>query len=559
MPQDAFTLNHLCRELNGLLSGGKINKIIQPENERVELSVYNGKGTYRFILDVKPSSPRIGITDEVREALLTAPNFCMLLRKHLSGATINEIKLMGFDRVVAIRCTGGGEFYSEEKTLYVELMGRYSNIILTENGKVLGGNRGINFFDNGVRPLIVGLPYAYPPVGEKKVPDDVSLISYFEAFDGDDLSLYITAGVQGVSLLTAKEAVDGFRENFNGKNFYLYLKKFLYSETLTPCVLVENGRVKDVFAYPYKTVKGEYVYFPSLYEAEDYFFTNKDKDTIFNNKKNELTSCVSASIKKYNKKLTAVCQRERLAEDSEKYRLYGEFILANMYKLKRGDSSFTATNYYDGTELLVPLDENLSPSQNAENYYKKYTKARRTLENVIPQKNKIIEEINYLNAVKDEIDLCETVSDTESIKNELISAGILNEKRINIKKKVQKTKRTYIVNGFTVNVGRNNVENDEITISAAKSDIWLHAKDIHSSHVVIECNGKLPDDKTLLIAAEICAYYSHAREDGRVEVVYTQRKNVKKPNGAKPGFFVYDNYSSISVKPLKHEELMKNE
>ena len=183
MPQDAFTLRYLCTELNSVFLNGKVNRIIQPSNDDLILTVYTGKRTEKLLLSVNPASPRIGVINEESESPLTAPNFCMLMRKHLLSATITSIELVGFDRIVKIDFLSSAEFFDAKiKTVYVELMGRYSNIILTEDGKILGGNRGINMFDNGVRPLIVGMPYVFPPVGDKKLPADKELIKHFIHF-----------------------------------------------------------------------------------------------------------------------------------------------------------------------------------------------------------------------------------------------------------------------------------------------------------------------------------------------------------------------------------------
>jgi predicted ribosome quality control (RQC) complex YloA/Tae2 family protein len=208
MPQDAYTLRYLCEELNSIFSGGKINRIVQPNNDELVLTVYTGKRTEKLLLSVNPASPRIGVIHEEKESPLTAPNFCMLMRKHLLSATIDKISLVGFDRIVCIDLTASAEFFDAvKKQVYVELMGRYSNIILTGNGKVLGGNRGINMFDDGVRPLIVSHPYVFPPVNDKKLPTDQTLIEYFSAYEGKNLAEYLCAGIQGLAVSTANDIV----------------------------------------------------------------------------------------------------------------------------------------------------------------------------------------------------------------------------------------------------------------------------------------------------------------------------------------------------------------
>ena len=242
MPQDAFSLRYLCQELNALFKGGKINRIIQPDNDQLVFTIYTGKRTEKLYISVNPSCPRIGAIEQDKQSPIVAPNFCMLLRKHLLSATIEEISLVGFDRIVKIDLLPNAEFFdAEKKTLYVELMGRYSNIILTENGKVLGANRGINVFDNGVRPLIVGREYLFPPVGDKKEPNDLKLIEYFDNFNGENLPKYLCDGVQGIALSTAKEIVSSFDKNKNdidfSKSFFDHVNNFLYNSKINPCVI----------------------------------------------------------------------------------------------------------------------------------------------------------------------------------------------------------------------------------------------------------------------------------------------------------------------------------
>jgi predicted ribosome quality control (RQC) complex YloA/Tae2 family protein len=282
MPQDAFTLKYLTTELNEVFKGGKVNKIVQPSKDVVVFTVYNGKGTIKLLLDVNPGSPRIGVTTENFESPLTAPNFCMLLRKYLLSATIDSISLVGFDRIVKIELSPSNEYFdSEKKVLYVELMGRYSNVILTEKGKVLGGNRGVNFFDNGVRPLIVGRDYSLPPKGDKKEPFDKELIDIFESNKEKEIKNLITTFVQGVALSTASEIEREFNANFNSDNFgkelFNTLNSFIEKKKKKPCVIIDDG-VKDVCAFPYENAKGKPQFFPTLFEAEEYYFTTREKE-----------------------------------------------------------------------------------------------------------------------------------------------------------------------------------------------------------------------------------------------------------------------------------------
>ena len=559
MPQDAFTLRVLCEELNGILKGGKINRIMQPSVDATVFTVYTDFGVKKLLLDVTPSCPRIGLTEKEPPALINASNFCMLLRKHLLSATINGISVVGFDRIVKIDLTPSSQFFdAPDKVIYVELMGRYSNVILTENGKVMGGNRGINFLDNNVRPLISGLPYTLPPVGDKKEPSDESLKN---EFSNPDLitAENICSAVQGIALSTAKEIIFRFNEE-NNRDFFGFFNDFLYFPPKKPCILKENGEVKDVLAFPYKTLKGDVVFYDNLSSAEDAFFGERQAKKKFSDLKTRLLSVVSTAEKKAKKRLAAVNVRIKEAENAEENRIKGELILANIYKLKGGEEKVVLDNYYDGSKVEVFLDGKLSPAKNAENYYKKYNKQKGSLVSLIPQKESADSEIFYLDSVYSEITLSEELSDLKAIEEELTESGFVKKQQVKRGKKQEtvRSPRVYVVNDFTVRAGRNNAENDYVTFSAKGSDIWLHAKDVHSSHIVIETGGKTVPMHILKIAAEICAYYSKAREDGKAEIVYCEKKFVKKPKGAKLGFCTYTDFKSITVIPNAHAELQKN-
>ncbi len=564
MPQDTFTLRYLCEELNSIFSGGKVNRIIQPSNDEVVLTVYTGKHTEKLLLDVNPSAPRIGIVETEKESPLTAPNFCMLMRKHLLSATILGMEVVGFDRIIKIDFMASGEFFdSVKKTLYVELMGRYSNVILTENGKILGGNRGINMFDDGVRPLIVGKPYVYPPVNNKRLPNDVQLIEIFDKKQIENLSDLITENVQGVAKSTAKEIVIKFIEknnstNVDGKEFFEHLNDFLFNTNSQPCILKNNQEIVDVLVCPYSSIQGELKLFDKLYLAEDFYFENREKLKRFKSKKERLSSIVNTNVKKVKKRLTAIKSKEKDALSAEDNRIKGELILSNIYKIKQGDKECELDNYYDGTKIKIQLNEYLSPAKNAENFYKKYNKQKRTLIALKPQREQAERELEYFNSVLDEINLAENFSDLIEIEKELVQVGLLTEKGNDKNKRQEQSKiKTYVYEGYRIFVGRNNLENDKITFSAKQEDMWLHAKDYHSSHAIIESKGNKISDDVIVVCAEICAYYSKGREGGKTEIVYTNKKFVKKPSKSKPGFVTYTNFKSLMVEPNKHEEILE--
>ncbi len=562
MPQDAFTLRYLCIELNNIFSGGKINRIVQTDENRVVFTVYTGKTTKKLMLDVNPANPRIGVVDEEGDSPLVAPNFCMLLRKHLLSANIDGISLVGFDRIVKIDLTPSSELFDAvPKVLFVELMGRYSNVILTENFKILGGNRGVNTLGDFVRPLIVGKPYVLPPVQDKKLPSDLRLIEYFSIHD-DDYAKRICSGVQGVALDTAKEIVYSYGKDIsvNPKDFFEYFNDFIYNSELKPCVVYNENGVKDVFAFRYKSVHGEYKYFDSLTVAEEYYFAEKNKLKRYNNLKDRLKSVTNTALKKARKRLQAITAKEKDAESLEDNKIKGELIIANIYKIKRGDECVELDNYYDGTKIKIALDTNLTPAENAENYYKKYNKQKRALQAIAPQKEQAESEVNYLTGVLDEVELCETETELKSVREELRSYGLIPQDKVKKNKKTDGSFcKVYFIDGFTVKVGRSNTENDELTATARAESVWLHAKNYHSAHVIIEYNGKTVPENVIIKSAEITAYYSNGRDGGKCEVAYTQKRNVKKPPRSKPGFVTYTDYRSVVVEPKNNLEFLKTE
>ncbi|MBQ0099156.1 MAG: NFACT family protein [Firmicutes bacterium] len=564
MPQDAFTLRYLAEELNSIFKGGKVNRIVAPSNDEVVLTIYNGKRTYKFLIDVNPVSPRIGVTEEEKPSPLTAPNFCMLLRKHLLNAELKGISLIGFDRIVRVDFFSSNEFFDgENKSLYIELMGRYSNVILTKDDIVLGCNRGINNFCDSVRPLIVGLKYNFPPVNEKLLPSDESLIKLFDNVNISETVNLICEKVQGIAKSTAQKIVDEYLEHndykiIDGKTFYKFLNEFLYNHSKQPVVVLNNGKVVDVCVFPYNEEKT--IPFNFLYEAEEYYFNEKYREKNLTEKKNRAFGVINALIKKAKKRISTINGRIEETKDIEKLKLYGELLIANIYRLKNGESEVSLENYYDENKIVtIPLNVNLSIKQNAENYYKKYQKQKRSLLTLIPQKEQAEQELLYYESLYEMCVLADNLNDIELVIFELEENGLIKKQNNFTKKKVEtKQYRLYNIEGFNVKVGRNNIENDKLTFSSKPENLWVHAKDYHSSHIIIEVEGKTLTEKIIKSACEICAYYSKGREGGKTEIVVTEKKNVKKPPKSKLGFCTYLNYKSYMVEPLKHEEYLIN-
>lgn len=554
MPQDAYTLKFTAKELNNLLSGGKVNKITQPDGNEVYLNIYANRKNYRLVVSASVSSARVCTSNDERENPLNALNFCMLLRKHLLGATISKVELDGFDRVIKITFLSTGDFYDvEEKILYAEIMGKYSNIILTANGKILGALKTAGIEEASLRPLLTGMAYVQPPAQDKLSPFSPELEVVLKNFNGYDKGTFLFENVKGLSKQTADEIAYLYPNNL-----FFGLNEFLNDDKITPCVGFCNGKIIDYFTREYKSLSLEYKKFSSIIQAEEYYFDYKEKLKRFNEVKNRLIECVKKEEKKFTKRLKIILEKQLDAKDLEKDKIKGELIISYIYKIKKGDKSVTVDNYYDGEKITITLDENLSPQDNAQKYFKRYNKQKRTLIAVAPQKQEVENELEYVKALYGEIERAENIDDLIFIEEELKNQGYI-KKQENKKKKIENKKYLiYEVDGFTIKVGRNNVENDELTFSARGKDLWLHTKTYHSSHIIIESLGKSIPEKVILVASEICAYYSGGRNGTKIDVDYAEKKYVKKPKGAKPGFVIYTDYKTLTVNPIKHEEFLKD-
>ncbi len=553
MPQDAYTLKILTNDLNAVLAGGKVNKITQPDGNEVYMNIYADRKNYRLVISASVSSARVCTSSDERDNPLTALNFCMLLRKHLLGATVNKIELDGFDRVVKITFSTLGDFFeSEEKILYAEIMGKYSNVILTANGKILGALKTAGIEEASLRPLITGMAYTSPPQQDKLAPTDLKLKNLCDNCNAFNKGEFLFENVKGLSKQTADEIAYNYPNDlYNG------LQTFLNGNDYSPCVGFLNGKLVDFFAKEYKSLALEYKKFDTLLQAEEYYFYHKEKAKRFNELKTKLFESVKKEEKKFEKRLKIILEKQLDCKNLENDRVKGELIISNIYKIKKGDKTLTTLNYYDGSEVTITLDENLSPQDNAQKFFKRYNKQKRTLVAVEPQKKQVEEELEYVKSLYAEIDRAETVEDLSVIEEELKTQGYIKKQSAKKKKAEVKKYLEYEVEGFLIKVGRNNVENDELTFSARGKDIWLHTKTYHSSHVIVETCGRTVPDKVLTVAAEICAYYSAGKNGAKIEVDYTEKRFVKKPKGAKPGFVIYTDFKTLVVNPLKREEFLK--
>ena len=559
MPQDAFTLHHAAAELNELLRGAKINRVSQPDKDDVYLLTYSSSGTKTLVLSSNAENCRVCFISKEKPNPKVAPNFCMLMRKHVLGASIEKIEQIGTERIIAVTFLCKNDFRdSVRKVLYAEIMGKYSNLILTENGLILGCLKNAPLDVATSRVTLPGAEYKFPkPQDKADLIDKSGAISRLSAFSGGNLGDFLFNNLKGLSFPTANEFALRLGEERDPAAMYDKLFKLYFSPPEQPNIAGE-GKLRDCYVFDYSSVPGDKKFFSSISDGQDEFYTTRDVKKAFALRQKQLSDKVNALIKKNAKKLQAESEKILSCEDYEQNRLKGELLTAYMYLVKEGMSEVTLENYYDENKpVKISLDKNLSPNKNAQRYFKKYSKEKKALEITSAQKEQTEKELGYLGSVKLEIDKAEDGSDFEDIESELIGEGILPQPKFKKRQEKESPYRVYSVNGYIVKCGKNNVQNDRLTARAFKDDLWLHAKAYHSAHVIIETKGeKIPDD-VIVIAAEICAFYSEAQGQTKALIDYAEKKYVKKPPKAKSGSVIYTDYKTVAVTPNAHTELAK--
>ena len=574
MAFDACMMRAVLNEFVTEFPECKIEKVLQPQNDEIDLLVHYGKSSRRLVFNVGPNAPRLQLSDVQKENPKTAPMFCMLLRKYLTGGRIVSVMQPGFDRIAifSVACYDDMGFPTERK-IVCEILGKYANLILLDSeDKILAALKIIDFSASSVRQVLPGLKYRLPDSQNKESPLNVNRHFFFEKLSEfspeKTLEKFITSTYSGIASQIARELVyrasgrcDSTLFEIDRERFYSVFSEWqhlLINHNYSPtCAIDIVGKPTD-YSYMdinylgenYKTVKME-----SLSSLFDTYFAERDRIIRTHQRANDLIRLVERGIARTEKKLEIQREALRESEKGEKYRRLGDLITANMYKIKRGMDSFSAIDYsYENMpEITVPLDSRLSPAANAQRMYKLYNKAKTAKAVLTEQIAKWEEELVYLETVGEFLSRTECEDDLVEIRDELYRAGYASRMRgYKPQKQIKARPYRFVTSGgFTVLVGRNNLQNDNLTMKIAdKEDIWFHTKDIPGSHVILVTEGQEPSERDYTEAAECAAYYSKATGD-MVAVDYTKVKNIKKPQGSKPGFVIYKTNYTAFVKPRK--------
>ncbi len=579
MAFDGLTISGIVRELKTRAIGGRINKIQQTESDEIDLVIKNGKdNNLKLMISVNPSLPLVYLTDSLKQAPMTAPNFCMLLRKHIGNGRIKDVEQPGFDRIIKIVIEHLDEMGDvREKALMVELMGRHSNIIfMDDTGRILDSVKRVPLDVSSVRQVLPGMQYEYPKAEDKYDPRELTEQEFSEKVLGKagNVAKTLSSSLNGIAYVTANEiceraGVDGGASSDalseeDKKRLWEVLEKML-REDVMPCIYLEDGGPKDYSIVPFKIYSSfEESRQGSVSEMLKLFYQMKNDAVRMKQKTSELRHVISSMIERTVRKLDLQKNQMKDTEDREKFRIYGELLNTYGYSLEPGARELVCQNYYDDNrEIKIPIPENSDAREASKKYFDKYNKKKRTAVALEDQIKASEDELQYLKSVQLSLDIASLESDISDIRRELIESGFLRGSAAErIKDKNKKGKRReakgkplhYISSdGFDMFVGKNNFQNDELTFQiAGPNDMWFHAKKAPGSHVIVRRNRdeEIPDN-TYLEAARLAAFYS-AVESDKVEIDYTERKNLKKPPAAALGYVIYHtNYSVVVEKDIE--------
>jgi len=580
MPMDGLTVGFIARELDRKLKGGRVDRITQPERDAVVMVIRAENENHKLLLCASPNNARCHLTESSFSNPLEPPVLCMLMRKLLLGARIAEIRQEAGDRIVRIELDAISEMGDPvRRCLVLEIMGRHSNLmLLDENGRILDAARHVNAEMSRVRLIQPGMTYQAPPAQDKLNPETLrgeELLQRLRARQGGSFSRALAEEITGLSRIAAEELAvrvldpgEDWPEDLHRacERLEAFLRRM--PEMAAPCILRNGeGEAADVFPFPYLSRDRAHQE-PSrtLSAALDCYYSSRDAKERLNQKSAGMIRTLKGQLDRCARKLAL--QEEELASAGrmEEYRIMGEAIHANLYQLKKGMTEVTLPNWFspEGGEITVPLDNRLTPGQNAQKYFKKYQKARSARETAAVQRDKTLEEMDYLESMLMDAEQCTGESELEEIRKELIRTGYM--KKVTSRKQqrqlpASKPYRYLSADGIEILVGKNSIQNDRLTQGARGDEMWLHAKDMPGSHVIIRAEDEIPLP-TLKQAAMLAAWYSKGRTSSMVPVDYTRKKYVKKPSGAAPGKVIYTHqktaFMTVEEKEIKAIRLLED-
>jgi len=566
MAFDGIVTQAITHELKNDLIGGKIDKIHQPDKNTILLGIYSNSIHYALNICIDAHNCRINLTTNSKENPLVAPNFCMLLRKHLISGKISTIEMYGLERLVKINIETINEFNEIEiKSLIIELMGKHSNIILiNDKNIIIDSLRHIWATDTIYRDILPSRTYSFP-TSEKldytKISDIYSIFQDNLNLSVEEFSKLFANTFNGFSLSFIKSALEKCNITTINKENLLKLQKYInniltFPNNLYFTEVYKNNKLSDFTLSLGNNVTVEKFY---LNKFIDNFYFSRETEETFNNCKNNALKLATDSQKKLLNRLNSINTKLKDCEERDKYRLYGELITSNLYKLTNTHTDYIELeNYYDNNNLIkIPLNKKYSPNINAKHYFKKYNKLKNALQIVSVQKAETENELNYIDSIIFEIELASSTKEIQEILDE-ISENLIKNKVSQKKKNTKNSKKKkqekqysplhFNIDNFDVYVGKNNKENDWLTFTFAnKNDIWLHTKYIQGSHVIIKTLGLNISDDTLVKCAKLAVEHSKAKLSSNVPVDYCKVQYVKKPNSAKPGMVIFTNNKTISV------------
>lgn len=581
MAFDGITVSAIKAEIEDKILGGRIDKVYQPEKDEIILGIRSMGQAYKLLLTSNASNPKFHFTQTNPSNPMTPPLFCMVMRKHLQSGKIIKIEQPDFDRILNIYVESLNELgdYSVKK-LVLEIMGRHSNIILTdENNTILDCIKHIGHDTSSVREVLPGREYTLPPSQGKINTLELDNNDFNEVLENNpsfEIQSVIYKNYTGISPIAASEIC--YRANVNGStpvealtdiqkeivfNKFAELVEDIKANRFYPeSITNEKGKTIDFSPIEMTQFNGlEIKKYTSISELIESFYANRDFAYRIGQKTQDLRKLITQNIERCIRKKDIQMQTLRSIKNRDELRLKGELLTANIYSIKKGMTTVELPNYYSENQELVAieLDSNKTPSENAQKYYKAYNKAKRTFEALKDQIKSNDEELAYLESVLTSVNNCTDEQDVKEIRRELREEGYVKK----VKNQKDKSKKHSVPlhfisqDGFDIYVGKNNIQNDELTLKFARPrDIWMHTKNIPGSHVIIVSNGQTIPDTTLNEGAMLSAFYSKAKNSSKVPVDYTEKKNVKKPNGSKPGFVIYETNKTAYI-TTSEEEIKK--